>query len=77
MRIWEQWKARFRLALSLPRIEAQQREHEARIQELERELDLGHEPSEFGNRLQRRRHLELLKDTPLSEDEVRAWESGT
>jgi hypothetical protein len=54
-----------------------EREHERRIQELERELDLGQEPSEYGNPLQRRRHLELLKDTPLSEEEVREWQSGT
>lgn len=74
LRHWlESWRAlRF-----LPLLESQMKDHERRIQEIEKELDLANEPSEFGNKLQKRRYLELLKDTPLSEDEKRQWEAGT
>jgi len=51
-------------------------DHEKRIQELEKELDLGSEPSEFGNKLQRRRNLEYLRDVPLDRDEQKQWEAG-
>lgn len=62
--------------LRLPVLTQHLADHERRIQELEKELDISQEPSEFGNKRQRRQYLELLKDTPLSEEEVRQWEAG-
>jgi len=60
----------------LPLMDQKLREHESRIQELERELDLSSDPSEFGNKLQRRRNLEYLRDVPLDRDEQKQWEAG-